>query len=1077
MKKINLILANNFKDMNNAVISKIDAKDLTKTNLVIVPDRFSLLAEKAVFRVLKIKAYFNIEVMGISDLANLVFKKVGFEAEFVTKEESKILLRKALKNLKNKLEFFRGKITVGLVDMVYNSMSILKTNQLTPEKISENNEGFGKALSQKMNDLAKIMAEYDRLLADRFDSSKVLEKLAENVQNVDFSTTNLFYVGFDSFTKQSFELIKLLAQSANSLTVGAVSGGGQKNAFIYESDVYDKILEFAKTSDLEIEVEKYAENLTPNQVFLKNNLFSLNPDVKKSDFVEVWEAENIESEIYAIAKKIKALLVFDGVRFNQISVAFGDLEKYADLTQKIFDEFGFTYFVDKEQNFAQTETVKFLCLVLKTLTGDSDVNDLREIIASPFCEMDENQKITVFDHLEKYDIRNNILLFETKNQTVEDALKNIKNKFLQIINENLIKNHEKTQKNIFFYTNLLKNIISVFSLKEINEKLILEFQEKNFEKQEKIYMQIFDKLEKVFASFEKVFEVEEVEISEFYEIFTNYLFEQKISTVPLTTDGIFVGDATSSFFDECDFLFVASATQNSLPRYIFDTAIISDDVIEKLDGKMQISPTVRMINRRNKFKVFDLLLKAKKRLFLTYHIADVEGKKLFASTFVKDVQKMFDASKTVLQNIDNLMFAPQENSVNFDKFLENLGTKNIAESKLLKFKNFTTFAPSEELGLLQNYGAKNFASNHFVRDAKIQNLDKLYFKNDKTKVSQIEKFYSCPFKHFSMYGLKLFEKPRAEVNPNDVGNFLHKVAEDFLNPKNNYLQQILQNKNNLIKIVEKIVKNIEKTAFFDKFLLKSNKLSYQIVKKESFSLCSYLFEMSQKTNFKTSFVEVYFGSENYPSLDIDVCGKTFKLVGVVDRVDILDDMFVVFDYKTGKAGNASSTELYYGDKIQIFVYAKALQNLLKKRAMGIFYFPISNDFGDTEKNRYALMGKNVYYENFLKNFDKTLNDDNKSSTIFSCSLNKDGGFKKSPNMLAEDCVDDMLKYAVKMVQSAIAEILDDVHMPSPREKACKSCPYVSLCQKSNNTNERKNIYNLTKDFDSFLSEINAKNND
>ena len=87
MKEIKLIVADNFQDMNAGVISKINVKDLSFKNLVIVPDRFSLLAEKLIFKTLNIKAYFNIEVMGISDLANMVFKKLGLNIQFVTKEE------------------------------------------------------------------------------------------------------------------------------------------------------------------------------------------------------------------------------------------------------------------------------------------------------------------------------------------------------------------------------------------------------------------------------------------------------------------------------------------------------------------------------------------------------------------------------------------------------------------------------------------------------------------------------------------------------------------------------------------------------------------------------------------------------------------------------------------------------------------------------------------------------------------------------------------------------------------------------------------------------------------------------
>ena len=1064
MKEIKLIVADNFQDMNAGVISKINVKDLSFKNLVIVPDRFSLLAEKLIFKTLNIKAYFNIEVMGISDLANMVFKKLGLNLQFVTKEESKILLRKAMKNLQGKLEFFRGKIATGLIDMLYNSMSILQTNKISAENLEENNFGFGLALGQKLKDLSLIISEYDRLLGDRLDGAKILDTLLDCLKDIDFSSYNLYYAGFDSFTKQGFEIMKLLSESANSVVVGTVLGNGQKNSFIYENDVYEKILEFAEDKKVNISVEKIKNNLKPSQEFLKNNLFALKPESKESDFVQILEAENSESEIYAIAKKIKFLVYKGEARFNQIAVAFSELESNKNNIEKIFAEFGIKFYIDSEEVLSETETIKFLCQILKCIIAESDVGDLKQIVNSYFSGISFSEQLEVFDYLDKYDIRNNLLNTNIKNEKISNILNNLNQKIIKII-ENSEKNIKNNKKYINYYLNILKDIIFEFSLKEKNEELILYFSSQKMEKQDKVYLQIFDKLEKVFESFEKIFEDEEILPDEFFEIFTNHLSQQQISTVPLTTDAVFVGDATSSFFEEVDYLFVAFANQHLLPRYLSDTAIVNDDVIEKLEGKVRISPTVRMINRRNKFKVFDLLLKAKKNLTVSYHTGGKDGEKLFASSFVKDLEKIFCTEKENVKAYENAVFTPSAEELDFDEFLSVLGSENLAEDKLLKFKNFSTTAPSDEIRALQNY-FNGKASVKALSDEEVEGIEELCFPNNKTKVSQIEKFYSCPFKHFSSYGLKLFEKEKAEVNQNDVGNFLHKVAEEFLNPKYGYLQKISENENNLDKIVQKIIKNTEKNAFFEKFLLKINKLSYEIVKKESLALCNYLYKISKKTHFKTQFVEVYFGSEKFPALKTNVGGKEFTLVGVVDRVDVFQDMFVVVDYKTGKSGNAGVSELYYGDKIQIFVYAKALKNFLGQKPMGVFYFPISNEYKDQNKNPYKMLGRFVRDEDFVKIFDHTLDINHKQSCFAPCTLKADLTLAKAGSINKEE-LDVVLDYAQKMVEVAIEEILAGDISTSPRENACNSCPYFAICQKPQNVTERKSVYSLPRDYDNF----------
>ena len=1066
MKEINIIVADNFQEMNSGVIKKINPKNFSFKNFVIVPDRFSLLAEKLIFKTLNIKAYFNIEVIGISDLANMVFKKLGLETEFVTKEESKILLRKAIKNLQGKLEFFKGKIANGLVDMLYNSMSLLQINQVSAVDLEECNNGFGLALSQKLKDLSIIIGEYDRLLGDRYDGAKVLERLQECIKDVDFSKNNLYFLGFDSFTKQGFEIMKLLAESANSVTVGVVLGEGQKNSFIYEKDVYEKILGFAEEKGINVAVEKIKSGLSGERLFLKNNMFALNADKNESDFALILEAENPESEIYAVAKKIKQLVINQKVRFNQIAVAFADIGVQKNNIEKIFAELGLRFYIDVEESLAETETIRFLCLVLKTLIAESDSADFKQLLDSQFLDIQEEEKIQVFDYIDKYDVKNNILSAKIKNEKIFNILKETKEKFEKIIqnNENYLKNNKKTIK---YYLNMLKSIIFEFSLEEKNESLILLFGQTNLDKQEKIHIQVFDKLNKIFESFEKIFEDEEILEDEFYEIFTTHLSQQKVSTVPLTTDAIFVGDATSSFFEDIDYLFVVGATQNAIPRYINDTAIVNDDVIEKLEGKVGISPTVRMVNRRNKFKVFDLLLKAKKKLIVSYHIADNNGGKMIPSAFVKDLERMFGASKVNVKALENFIFSPSANQINFDDFLYVLGNERIAEDRLLRFRNFTATASSDEIRNLQGYFNNKKQTQVFEDSEKIENFEDLCFPESKTKVSQIEKYYSCPFKHFASYGLKIFEKDKAEVSLSDVGNFLHKVAEEFLNPKYNNLQLINDNKDNLNRIVEKIIKNTEKNIFFEKFLFKTNKLSYNIVKKESFSLCKYLYEVSKKTHFRTQFVECYFGGERFKPFKVNVKGKEYNLVGVIDRVDSFNDHFVVIDYKTGKAGNAGVSELYYGDKIQIFVYAKALQNLIGKKPMAIFYFPVSNEYEDVNVNPYKLLGKFVRDEDFLKVFDHTLGSLERESSFFPCKLTTKNEYAKNNTLTSEE-LDYVLDYAVKMVECAIEDILSADINPSPRQNACNSCPYFGICQKPQNVYERKNVYELPREYDSFV---------
>ena len=85
-----------------------------------------------------------------------------------------------------------------------------------------------------------------------------------------------------------------------------------------------------------------------------------------------------------------------------------------------------------------------------------------------------------------------------------------------------------------------------------------------------------------------------------------------------------------------------------------------------------------------------------------------------------------------------------------------------------------------------------------------------------------------------------------------------------------------------------------------------------------------------------------------------VLNTNFSLVGVIDRVDVCENNDIIIDYKTSSSTKGSCDELFYGEKVQIFVYAKALQNLLNLQPQGVFYMPILNKF-EEEKNPTARL--------------------------------------------------------------------------------------------------------------------------
>lgn len=205
---------------------------------------------------------------------------------------------------------------------------------------------------------------------------------------------------------------------------------------------------------------------------------------------------------------------------------------------------------------------------------------------------------------------------------------------------------------------------------------------------------------------------------------------------------------------------------------------------------------------------------------------------------------------------------------------------------------------------------------------------------------------------------------------------------------------------------------------------------------------------------------MFFGREDN-KFEIKILDTNFSLVGVVDRVDVCGNNDIIIDYKTSSLAKGNCEELFYGEKVQIFAYAKALQEVNNLQPQGVFYLPILNKFDDEKKLPYMLRGKFVNDETFVKQMDTTLSLENRKSTIFPCELKKElsktselqimnarGGKNPENKHVSNEDFNAMMDYAIKMIENAIKEIwVDGNTKVNPNVSACLHCPYLAICQK------------------------------
>ena len=182
---------------------------------------------------------------------------------------------------------------------------------------------------------------------------------------------------------------------------------------------------------------------------------------------------------------------------------------------------------------------------------------------------------------------------------------------------------------------------------------------------------------------------------------------------------------------------------------------------------------------------------------------------------------------------------------------------------------------------------------------------------------------------------------------------------------------------------------------------------------------------------------------SYKSDDIEIF-----INGSIDRIDLYNNYALIMDYKTGRA-DSSLNKVYYGRKIQLYMYMSALTQGGEIKHGGVFYVPISATYDKyTSKTKCLFQGQ--VNKGILMEIDCNYEDNKKGGGIIDVTLKNDGEINKhsSNTAIDQEIMENICRYALKLSYRAIQEILDGYIECKPCIGSCKycfianGCPYV-----------------------------------
>lgn len=1003
--KLKIFKSATILDATMDMISAIDNSDFSIDHIVIVPDRFSLQCEKLLLSLLPQKALFNVRVKTLTDFSLEMLEKLGFslsKEDMLSSGETLLLTQKAIEDVKDELVTFKKSKTSFCYE-ISKLIAQFKSSGVMPDQL---NCGAGGLTGAKYHDLKLIYSRYQELLGNKLDANSRLAMLINNFSDKQKILKNykIYFGGFEAFTKVGFDLIKHLILNADEVSFALAQSLDEGNDYIYEKDIMQKLTKISKECGVTIDVVNIPHHFSPQKEGILRGLYSYSQVHCENDgFYNLYSAMSISEEVEAVAKLIR-YQVYKGMKYKDITIATSDLNRYSLQIENIFDRYDIPYFIDTSQTADNTLLARLIRDFFEVITFGFSSERLINLFSNIL--VGENALI---EYCQKYNIDN-------------------KKKYLTLIKDN------------FCYHNLLLNLEKCKTAEEY-EKCIIDILDRvkdKFDdvmtrletsgqiKEKNINVQIYDIIKEATALISR-YQSEEISAGEYQKKLFLLLSFKEVSTVPTYVDGVMVGDATKSYFENSKILIIMGG--QSLPITSADNGLLSDDEMKANFKDNPIEPTMRMINRRNRFKLFSLIPLANERLFITYQLLSDEGKKNELPSYITSLNNIFGQIEL---RCGNIFFSRKTDNVD----IALLSSKYIKENDNNGFNNTYDYSLIDDFcafssNILGERGRRGI-TDYYSRENLNYSGRELMFENNRARVTQLEQYFSCPFKHFATYGLKLKEFSQEAIDVRDIGNICHKGAEMFIYAlmKDNFTKKI--NKKEFIdknfEIILKEEKVKDKLDYIDE---KDALVRY--LKRQLLSNFSAIERDLEKSAFKPFMLERKIEKENF-------CDSGITLIGKADRIDRAGDYFRIIDYKTGRTSNILK-ELYYGEKLQLMLYQNIFEGELKLKPAGGYYFNARLDYDNNDGEKVILKGISPQNEEIINYLD---------SDIENCGQSKILSIKKSKKGYSGSGVckiDDKVlrEYSAKIANRAIKEICEGFVSPKPNGNSCAFCPYSSLC--------------------------------
>lgn len=1088
--------------------------------ILIVPEQLSFRAEKALIERIGATGINNVHLLSFKRLAFTIFNEVGGVTHKYMNDTGKaIIVGRAIDEAKDKLSIFKQATKQkGFIDKIIGVLTEFKRHKITPQTLKDLKENVDESslLVDKLSDIEAIYSKFqDKLSEGYFDPEDNLTILKGKIEESRFlKGAEVWIDEFSGFTPQQYDIIGKLLRVCANVNITIPYGGDEvtdknedTNPFYPIYTTEEKLTKLAQDygyypkNNLHLHIGhrfKESEELS----FLEENYFfnnrgkALKAPTKN---ISIFKAQNPYGEVEYVAKEILKLIREKDFRYKDIIVISRDLENYKDIVRVIFEEYEIPFFIDDKEDIASNPLVVYITSLLNIFSKGFRDNSIVNYFKSGFANLSPSEVDLLENYVLEYGIKTRKKWIDDNEEYWRESSKyeniiEIKNKGI----EPLIKLEEKLKgkhKVKDICSSIYKFLVDNRVYKNVNE-YIEKFKRDNNLLLVDEYSSIWNMLIELLDQFVDILGEEVVTIEEFNNILSMGISHNKMGLIPTSMDQVVVGSAERIKAQEVKVAIVVGVNDGVLPRITGDEGLFNDnDRIVFKNNNISVADNSFELAFGEQYLIYNLLSIASNLLYITYPIADLEGKTKRYSMVIPRLKALFP---NVLENTDILKDEVGEDEKgivgktptfnNLIKKLHEYIEKDEITDLWKEIYRYYYKEPEYREKLLKVISGFTY-KNHIEAIGK-DKIRQLYGKS--LSVSKIEAYANCSFGYFVKYGLKAKERKIYTFAPLDFGNLIHEGLEKFSKrvEKEKAAWGTLDK-----EFCERVISDVigELINSEEHRILKSSKRYEYIatrVKRILYRMVLIINEQMERGTFQPLGYEISFGFEKddyYPPIPITLStGEVVKLQGKIDRVDKTSidgvNYYRVVDYKTGKI-DLDINDVYNGLKIQLLTYLDAILTLEqekmsknpvvsegKGRTMpgAMVYLSVDDPIMDGSKKLTmenleeevlkALKMKGIVIRDLkvIKEMDKTI-EKGGTSSIIPVALNKpkkgsdEAEFSKNnSSVITYEGFNVLRSHMKEKVREICEDMLEGIIEVTPCKNGksyyCEFCEFSSICQ-------------------------------